>query len=36
MESRGIHQLVRSSTHYFTTDEEIDLLASAVEEIARA
>jgi selenocysteine lyase/cysteine desulfurase len=36
MESRGIHQLVRSSTHYFTTDEEIDLLAAAVEEIARS
>lgn len=36
MEARGIEQMVRSSTHYFTTDEEIDLLASAVEEIARA
>lgn len=35
MESRGIERLVRTSTHYFTTDEEIDLLASAVEEIAR-
>lgn len=36
MESRGIECLVRSSTHYFTTDEEIDLLASAVETIARS
>lgn len=35
MESRGIRQVVRSSTHYFTTGEEIDLLAAAVEEIAR-
>jgi selenocysteine lyase/cysteine desulfurase len=35
MESRGIERMVRSSTHYFTTDEEIDLLASAVEEISR-
>ncbi|HET9659308.1 MAG TPA: aminotransferase class V-fold PLP-dependent enzyme [Thermomicrobiales bacterium] len=36
MEARGIERMVRSSTHYFTTDEEIDLLASAVEEIARS
>lgn len=36
MESRGIERMVRSSTHYFTTDDEIDLLASAVEEIARS
>ncbi len=36
MESRGIQQVVRSSTHYFTTDEEIDLLTSAVAELARA
>ena len=36
MESRGIEHLVRTSTHYFTTDDEIDLLASAVEEIASA
>jgi cysteine desulfurase/selenocysteine lyase len=35
MEARGIERMVRSSTHYFTADEEIDLLASAVEEIAR-
>jgi len=35
MESRGIQSMVRSSTHYFTTDEEMDLLASAVAEIAR-
>jgi cysteine desulfurase/selenocysteine lyase len=35
MEARGIERVVRSSTHYFTTDDEIDLLASAVEEIAR-
>lgn len=35
MESRGIQQVVRSSTHYFTTDEEIDLLTSAVAEFAR-
>lgn len=33
MESRGIENLVRSSTHYFTTDDEIDLLSTAVEEI---
>jgi selenocysteine lyase/cysteine desulfurase len=36
MESRGIERMVRSSTHYFTTDDEIDLLASAVAEIARS
>jgi cysteine desulfurase/selenocysteine lyase len=36
MESRGIERMVRSSTHYFTTKEEIDLFASAVEEIARS
>lgn len=36
MESRGIERMVRSSTHYFTTGDEIDLLASAVEEIARS
>jgi selenocysteine lyase/cysteine desulfurase len=36
MESRGIERMVRSSTHYFTTDDEIDLLASAVEDIARS
>ncbi len=36
MESRGIQRVVRSSTHYFTTDEEIELLASAVAEITRA
>ena len=35
MEPRGIERMVRSSTHYFTTDEEIDLMASAVEELAR-
>jgi len=35
MESRGINNMVRSSTHYFTTDEEIDLFATAVEEIGR-
>jgi selenocysteine lyase/cysteine desulfurase len=35
MEARGIERMVRTSAHYFTTDEEIDLLASAVEEIAR-
>lgn len=34
MELRGIEQLTRASTHYFTTDEEIDLLASTVEVIA--
>ena len=34
MESRGLEQMVRSSTHYFTTDAEIDLFASAVEESA--
>lgn len=34
MESRGLEQMVRSSTHYFTTGEEIDLFAAAVEEIA--
>jgi selenocysteine lyase/cysteine desulfurase len=36
MESRGIERMVRSSTHYFTTDDEIDLLASAVEDIERS
>jgi cysteine desulfurase / selenocysteine lyase len=36
MEARGIKRITRSSTHYFTTDDEIDLLADAVEEIARA
>ncbi len=36
MESRGIERMVRSSTHYFTTDDEIDLLATAVEQIARS
>lgn len=36
MEPRGIERMVRSSTHYFTTDEEIDLVASAIEELARA
>jgi cysteine desulfurase/selenocysteine lyase len=36
MESRGIDTLVRSSTHYFTSADEIDLLVSAVAEIARA
>lgn len=36
MESRGIQNMVRSSTHYFTTDEEIDQLTSAVAEIALA
>lgn len=35
MESRQIERMVRSSVHYFTSDEEIDLLASAIEEIAR-
>lgn len=34
MEARGIERLTRCSTHYFTTDEEIDLFASAVEAIA--
>ncbi len=36
MESRGIERMVRSSTHYFTTDDEIELLATAVEQIARS
>jgi selenocysteine lyase/cysteine desulfurase len=36
MESRGIDRMVRSSAHYFTTDEEIELLATAVETIARS
>ncbi len=36
MEARGIQQLTRTSTHYFTTDEEIDLLCSSIEEIIRA
>jgi selenocysteine lyase/cysteine desulfurase len=36
MEARGIKQMTRASTHYFTTDDEIDCLASAVEDIARA
>ncbi len=35
MESRGIENMTRSSVHYFTTGEEIDLLANAVEDIAR-
>ncbi len=35
MESRGIQNMVRSSTHYFTTDEEMGLIVSAVAEIAR-
>lgn len=34
MESRGIERMVRSSTHYFTTSDEIDLFASAVGELA--
>ncbi|MCO5222400.1 MAG: aminotransferase class V-fold PLP-dependent enzyme [Thermomicrobiales bacterium] len=36
MEARGIENMVRSSTHYFTTDEEIDVMANAVEQIARS
>jgi selenocysteine lyase/cysteine desulfurase len=36
MEARGIQRMVRASTHYFTTAEEIDLCASAVAELARA
>lgn len=36
MEARGIQGMVRSSAHYFTTDEEIDLLSTAVEALARA
>ena len=35
MEARGIERMTRCSTHYFTTAEEIDVFASAVEELAR-
>lgn len=35
MEQRGLSEVVRASVHYFNTDDEIDRLVAAVEEIAR-
>jgi selenocysteine lyase/cysteine desulfurase len=33
MEDRGLTKVVRSSVHYITTDDELDILAEAVEDL---
>jgi len=35
MEARGLHSMVRSSVHYYNTEEEIERLVSGVGELAR-
>lgn len=35
METRGIQKMVRTSTHYFTTDDEIDQLCDAIAGLAQ-
>lgn len=35
MEQRGLHQLVRASVHYLTTDGEIEALCAELEEVIR-
>lgn len=35
MEARGLHSMVRSSVHYYNTEEDIEHLVAAVEELSR-